>query len=684
MISSVDGTILWANRTLADWLGVPGQELAGKSVHSLLTPGGRIHYESIVPSLALGLPMHNVSLDLKKEDGLTLHLLASTTLVHRPPDADGGPIPEVRWVCIDVTGRRSQERDLLVSQRRLSRLQNLSTELVSAVTDEEIGFVVLAQLVDGVKADRGAVMTLGDDGVRSVLAMHSAPPMTNPKTPDHRLDWAEETVQRSGQPAFEAVSVEGETHQLAALPLHGSDGLLGVVLLELRRERMHDEEEKSLLLAASQMCEQALDRARLLNRHRRDAQRSTALSGLLHRLEEETTLAGRSQLIADFLVPDHADYATVEIPASGREPIGLRHCQPELESVLRTLRTEVAIRSELPFSLAASRETRQPQHMQNIDPAVYEDYGLDNDQLEALRRLAPHSYIGLPLVARNTVVGSVLLAFSNSDRIYEPGDIPFYQQIADACALSLENARLYEHERDTARQLQDALMPRVSLGDPRISVGTFYLAGNELNQIGGDWYDAFMVSEDCLGLVVGDIVGGGIEAATAMAQVQTALHAYALERGGVALTLDKLNRYVTTVPGAVASSVVYAEIDLSTNTMAYGSAGHPPPVLISPGNSPELLWGARTALLGISDIPPEEKVISLPTGSTVLLYTDGLIERRGRTLDDGLQSLLDVIAENDEFADRPELLTQMLDSGNDDDICLIAATLVPTQVDATR
>lgn len=683
LVTSLEGRIRWTNRTLASWVGASGIELAGRQLHELLTPGGSIHYEAITPSLVLGARLDSVPLDIRRSDGATLHLLCNVSI--RAGDneqiigsADAGET-EVRWVCVDVTGRHAHERDLLVAQRRLGRLQELSAAFAIASTEEEVCAALLAQLVDGVKAEAGVLALLDDEGNPFVAASRSMNQRDGSAmigSGDHlSLDFALDSSAVFKADSESATNVL-PTRQVATIPLQATDARLGALRLQLTREEPYADDERSLLIAAASMSAQALERTRLLARHRRDAERNAALSALMHRIEESTSRAERAQVIVDFIVPDHADYATVEIPSLGPAPVGLRHRDPTQEPRLRDLRTAVAIDADYPYSLAAGRERQQPQLMATIDESVYDQYDLEEDQLEALRALAPTSYLGLPLVARNQVIGSMLLAHSTSQRRFDNEDVTYYQRMADACALALDNARLYEHERDTARLLQNAILPQVLPQDPRFQIATFYEAGHELNQIGGDWFDAFLIEKNRIGVAVGDVVGGGIRSATTMARLHTALHAYALEGTGVSDTLERLNVYAAAIPGAFASSAAYAEIDLATNRLTYASAGHPPPVLITPGRLPRLLWDARNTLLGVDGAPFEDASLQLEPGSTILFYTDGLVERRGQSIDDGLRLLIKLITERESGPVCPEVLAHMMDTTqHGDDACVVALTI---------
>ena len=306
---------------------------------------------------------------------------------------------------------------------------------------------------------------------------------------------------------------------------------------------------------------------------------------------------------------------------------------------------------------------------------MYALYGLDDEQLGMLRSLGPKSYLGLPLIARGQVIGSMMLVHSCSSRRYLDEDVEYFERLADACALSLENARLFEHERDIALQLQAALLPLRLPDDPRVQLTSFYEAGHAAGQIGGDWYDAFRLGPDRIALVVGDVVGGGLTAATAMAELRVAMRAYASESYGVSDTLSRLNRYASSVEHAFASSVVYAEVNLSNHTMTFGCAGHLPPMLVAPDRRVSILWQARGCLLAVKASGYREATVAVPPGSTIVFYTDGLVERRGSTLDEGLTGLVAALGSGNGPIDPAYLAARLGSALHGDDTCILTMHL---------
>ncbi|WP_421118558.1 PP2C family protein-serine/threonine phosphatase [Aquihabitans daechungensis] len=232
--------------------------------------------------------------------------------------------------------------------------------------------------------------------------------------------------------------------------------------------------------------------------------------------------------------------------------------------------------------------------------------------------------------------------------------------------------------RAVAETLQRSMLQRTDLTSPAFRVETRYRPAVDSLEVGGDWHDAFFVDgERAVGISVGDVVGKGIDAACAMGQVRSALRALARSGAGPSALLHEVDRFVQTVPDAFSSTIVYAELDLEARQLRYAAAGHPPPVLIHADGTGELLWGGRSAPVGTigPDRTRPEGVAAVEPGDRVLLYTDGLCERRDRSPDDGFAL---IVEHGVRLRDLPidamadELMAAMLGADHlRDDTCLL-------------
>jgi phosphoserine phosphatase RsbU/P len=247
--------------------------------------------------------------------------------------------------------------------------------------------------------------------------------------------------------------------------------------------------------------------------------------------------------------------------------------------------------------------------------------------------------------------------------------------------LAQENAVLYERERSVAATLQASMLAGDLPRDARLAVAAHYSPGVETLDVGGDWYDAIRLDDDAIGLVVGDVVGRGIDAAAAMGQLRSATRALACTELAPARLLEQIDRFVDHVPAAWMATVVYADVDLRRGTVRYASAGHLPPLVVQPGERPELLWPGGSTPLGVRGSGREraEDVVALRPGARLLLFTDGLVERRDRALDDGLAALVETV---ERLGSMPlERVVAQLPhrmgaaDGGEDDVCLLGVEL---------
>jgi PAS domain S-box-containing protein len=246
---------------------------------------------------------------------------------------------------------------------------------------------------------------------------------------------------------------------------------------------------------------------------------------------------------------------------------------------------------------------------------------------------------------------------------------------------ALERARLFEANQSVAVTLQRALLEHVPLDDDRVAVAARYLPAAEDTLVGGDWYDVVALRRDRIALIVGDIVGHGVGAAAAMGQLRSALTAVVGAVDDLSVALEYFEREARRNAGGISATCLVLILDPGRHELEYVSAGHPPALLLSPGGGAVYLDEAQGPPLAISDIDRRRPVgrHRFEVGSTVLLYTDGLIERRQESIDVGLDRLRRAAESNDDgsvdlLCDR--ILEQLLASHhNRDDVALVAARL---------
>jgi serine phosphatase RsbU (regulator of sigma subunit) len=220
-------------------------------------------------------------------------------------------------------------------------------------------------------------------------------------------------------------------------------------------------------------------------------------------------------------------------------------------------------------------------------------------------------------------------------RHFTPDDEALLQLVGDRVALAI-NAGLYERERAIARTLQRSLLPEGLPAPPGFRLAARYLAAPG-GDVGGDWYDAFLLPEGTLAVAIGDVTGRGLGAASGMGKLRNALRAYALELSSPSEVLQRMNRLLQHLDPEDMATVLYGKIDPADLTFRFSSAGHMAPIIREPDGAVRIRKTDGGPPIGApSGWPFTDEVEQLPPGTSLVLYTDGLVERRGADLDDGL------------------------------------------------
>lgn len=251
-----------------------------------------------------------------------------------------------------------------------------------------------------------------------------------------------------------------------------------------------------------------------------------------------------------------------------------------------------------------------------------------------------------PMAAHGTPIGALMFFYQRARRFSE-SEIVLGRQLAHEVAAALERAQLREGEQAAAIKLQESLLgPRVLVRG--VGHEARYLPAEASLHVGGDWYTAQRLSDGRVGIAVGDVVGHGLDAAIVMGQLRSALTAYAGHATTTSETLTYLDDFARAVPGAESASIALARVDVWSHQIEYSLAGHPPPVLVSPTGKVELLDDAVGWPLAVRDDSTARPMAAkpFPPGAMVLLYSDGLIERRNESLDIGLDRLCRVVERN--------------------------------------
>jgi serine phosphatase RsbU (regulator of sigma subunit)/putative methionine-R-sulfoxide reductase with GAF domain/anti-sigma regulatory factor (Ser/Thr protein kinase) len=454
---------------------------------------------------------------------------------------------------------------------------------------------------------------------------------------------------------------------MLGVPLVVRGEAIGVLHVGSLTPREFTEEETTLLEQAAARIAPAIAHARLLEAERgarEDAERAvaelTALQELsdaaLAHLEVDEML----QVVLDRLRTSlQADTAAILLLDPESDELVARSAKGIEEEVERGVRVPVG--KGFAGRIAATREV--------VTVPRLDEYHVENP---ILREKGIISLLGAPLVAGGEVRG-VLHVGTLVPREFSQADVRLLQLAADRIATALEHSRLI-NERNVVLTLQETLLPERLPDISGLTLAASYRPG-EGGLVGGDWYDAVPLQDGSVALAIGDVVSRGLRAAGVMSQLRHALRMYAIEGAEPAELVEKMATLVRTLERREVVTLAYVVIDPTARELCYVLAGHPPPVLVQAG-TPLFLEEARGAPLG-AVAHPRYTAARMPMApdSLLVLYTDGLVEQRRRTLGDGLDQLTAVVrdAGRDPHDVVARLTAELVDEETEDDVALLVA-----------
>ncbi|MET9352941.1 SpoIIE family protein phosphatase [Streptomyces sp. NPDC006617] len=315
-------------------------------------------------------------------------------------------------------------------------------------------------------------------------------------------------------------------------------------------------------------------------------------------------------------------------------------------------------------------------------PETYQgepDSGIAVEQGRLFAATGIQSAIIGPIHGLRDVLGALTLGRCEDSHPFTTADLPLLEEITRRAGLALDNARLYERQRKVSETMQRHLLPQLPRV-PDLQMTARYVPAPDASQVGGDWYDAFVLPDGATALVIGDVVGHDLDAAADMAQLRNMLRAYAFsQQKPPSKIVEWLDQAAMQLSGTDMATLVLARL---TNVGSLGweltwtNAGHPPPLFITHEGVTQYLTDGHGMLLGTGLWEPRpDASLLLPPGATLLLYTDGLVEEPGASLDEGLDRLSRQAAaishhSLDTFTDQ--LLARARPAANEDDIALLA------------
>jgi serine/threonine-protein kinase RsbW len=592
-------------------------------------------------------------------------------------------------VAVGWAMRRGHERAAVAaveaerSRRRLEAIQELTANLSAAVGPADVAEALASGVAEALGARHGSFGLVEGDELL-VVEPGDRPPARVPlssRTPlaaaarEGHVVWVERNAELVR--AFPDVARRSVSGSALAVPVRRGGEVVGAMAFAFVEPGAVTLERRAVATLAAELGAQALERARLYELERLEAERRGRLQSLTAALaaslvprdvaaivrEQGIGTAG-ADAVAVHLVSDSGDALELE-GASGVDATALG----------RFGRLTLGRDSALATAFSRGRASFHPslETLQPDDPlrAILEAEGLISAAL-------------FPLGASRRVHGVLLLGWRTAQAL-ESEDRAFAGTFASQSGQALDRAIRYESERTIAETLQQSVLPQALPEVEGVTFAARYLPGEAGVDVGGDWYDAFTLADGRIALVVGDVVGKGVQAAATMGQLRNSLRAFASEHDEPAEVVRRLSGMVDALSEAPFATLAYLVVDVQTRHCRYVVAGHPPPLLVHPTGPAEYLDGGRSLPLGVDgDAPVDVGEVSLEAGSTILLYTDGLVERRDASLDVGLEQVRETAGSVNASPDT--LIDHVLrgvfdDVEREDDVAMLVVRLEPLSTD---
>jgi GAF domain-containing protein/anti-sigma regulatory factor (Ser/Thr protein kinase) len=571
-------------------------------------------------------------------------------------------------VAIDHARLYESERG---AAEQLRRLERITEAALSHLALDELLEVLLVRLREMLTAETADVLLLRGDELHARASLGGEPR-------------ADERVGEgfAGRVAAEArpLTRSGE-NALLGVPLISGGEVIGVLTVGAAAPREFSGDDLELLVRAADRIAIAIENARLYGAERVARAQAERAASRLQRMELITQVAF-THLSIDADVMEQLLTRVREVLGTDTAAV---YRLDDLEQTLvahaaQGLEEDVERGVRVPIGRGFAglvAERRAP-----VRSAEVPDLELVSP---LMREKGITSLLGVPLVVEDRLLG-VLHVGSREEREFTNDDIGLLQLAAERLAVAIDHSRLYEREHAVAETLQRSLLPETLPDVPGTRMASHYMPGAADVEVGGDWYDVLPLSGGRVGLAMGDVVSRGVRAASVMGQLRNALRAYALDGRRPVDVLERLHALLRSLERREMATLVYMVLDPTAQSYTLASAGHPPPLVLSPDGRVCLIEEGRGPPLGaVADPGYNEASGVVCPGATLLLYTDGLVERRDMWVDEGIAKLTKAAGEAVEL--EPEALVARLlaelvpEDGGEDDVAVLAVGLTPLSRD---
>ena len=580
------------------------------------------------------------------------------------PEPDPSVIAVMRRFA-DQAGLAMEQAERRRAQEETRELQAVTEALAAAATPSDVGLAVVRQGVKALGARAATLYALREDGSGlDLIASEGYPAET--MSAWERIPLEVQTpltdAIRSGE-IIVCASLEEITERypwfddsdesFVAAPLVAAGRVIGGIFIGSGEARQYGD-NLNLIVSLARQAGQALDRAYLFERERASVGRLRKLQAVTAALSQAVTVEDVSRTCLEHATTGVGALAGLVVLRGHGEDAALDRVSIVSAIGLEGPDGEIPAAAEQPItaSLRAGR------------PSSVDD-----------------SWIAFPLASGALALQLPSAAISDADREWLLTLVSQGEQAVD-------RAGRYETERGIAETMQRSVLPERLPSVGGVTLAARYLPGTVGVDVGGDWYDIIQLEDGSIGLVVGDVVGKGVQAAAMMGQLRNALRAFAFEYDDPHTVVSRLDKLVEGMIDSAFATLVYLVVDPRQRRARYVVAGHPPPLIRSPDGTTSFLEQGRSLPIGVdASLEFEAGEVLLQQGSTILLYTDGLVERRGTPLDEGLRMLAEAAAASED--DPEELVETVLgaligENERPDDVAVLAIRFAAPVVDDLR
>ena len=533
----------------------------------------------------------------------------------------------------------------------LTRLARVTGELATADSVHSVVKIVTYHMADAVGATIAAIALREGDHAR-VIGLRGLPaseaqrweliPMTMATPVTDAIRTGRRLVLVGGasiERAYPDLGIDRGERTLVDLPLRAGGRTIGAISLSFPGAVAPDPTELDFLDIMAGTCAQAFERIEASVVARRQTARLEFLAEASIELARSLDLDVTIKRVAQLAVPTFADWCAIDVVRDGRvHRLAVAHVDPRKVELAVALHERYPPDPTSPSGARAVALTGKPELVHEITDEMLVAGCRDAEQLRIARELQLRSALLVPLWVRGRVMGVITWVSTDDHRLYEEDDVRFAEHLARRAATAMDNAELYSQTRAAAELLQHAVLPQALVGDDRWEVSCHYRASGRA-EIGGDFYDAFVLADGRYVAFVGDVMGRGVAAAAAMAEMRAATRAFASVDPDPAEVLHHVDRMVVTYGSEQLVTMVYVLADATSGHLLVGNAGHPPPSVLRSDGSVERLPFTDGPPLGVVTRERERLRVPFGVGDTLLAFTDGLIERRDEDIDTGLDRL---------------------------------------------